>query len=685
MRMGFLNRLRAVGAGIRKAILELPAGFGEAWLKGNEEEVIARAAGGRKIRNPAAEHAYAHGAISSVAQSIVQTPFRLYKRTDKNRDSPIEAGSEFNLFRKPNPMDSIEDIWEKTIIGLLQNDRGVLWILAFSETNPGPSAKPSAILLTNANKFEPVAPKGLLIGWKRLADGQFFPEEQILWFRYPDPEDPWMSLNPFRALARSVAGDVEASVFSNEFFANGARLGLVLSSEDSIVTTDLANELEQKINAKHTGRGRRFRNLVLGGARWKTTDHSINQKDMEFINQRKFTREELRAALRIGPLFLGDVEDGNRANVLGQERVVWRHTLIPIIRRLEKTCEIGYFDRYANGLLGQFDTTGIEALQDDLMRQAEIGEKLLKLNFTPNEINELFEWGFEPKDFRDTVFLPATQLPAEDILSGGLEGVPAPPQEDPSQEFLGNNVIPFRLKARERWRAHFNRFMKHERSVRSKISNHYKGVRKQTLERLRKEFEKGISVTNILWNSNASGTKLLSSITPTLKAALEDGGNQTLSEAGIQGSFDLGSTAASDYLLSRAPLIRNVDSAIRKTVGRSLSKGIAKGENLSQLQARVRKSFNTSTRRARVIAQTEAVGAYNNGKQIAKKKHKLTRIEWLTADDPDVRDSHVGLDGVTRDNDAPFPNGLRWPHDSGGNASEIVNCRCTSEAFPNKE
>ena len=51
--------------------------------------------------------------------------------------------------------------------------------------------------------------------------------------------------------------------------------------------------------------------------------------------------------------------------------------------------------------------------------------------------------------------------------------------------------------------------------------------------------------------------------------------------------------------------------------------------------------------------------------------------QWITCDDNRVRTTHIELDEqITRVGDK-FSNGLQYPGDHQGKASEVINCRCT--------
>jgi hypothetical protein len=114
-----------------------------------------------------------------------------------------------------------------------------------------------------------------------------------------------------------------------------------------------------------------------------------------------------------------------------------------------------------------------------------------------------------------------------------------------------------------------------------------------------------------------------------------------------------------------------------------------------EISARIRDVFPAiKASRGMTIARTETLSAVSLGQDLKAQEFKerfpkeaanMKRI-WITAQDDKVRDSHIPLDGKTVDLGEPFENGLMFPRDPAGDASEIINCRCTSiEYFPEDE
>jgi HK97 family phage portal protein len=82
--------------------------------------------------------------------------------------------------------------------------------------------------------------------------------------------------------------------------------------------------------------------------------------------------------------------------------------------------------------------------------------------------------------------------------------------------------------------------------------------------------------------------------------------------------------------------------------------------------------------RARMIAQTETIGALNEGAYLGASEGGMRSKSWLSQRDERVRETHTHAEGegwipLTR----AFGNGLQYPGDQNGHAEEVINCRCT--------
>jgi len=85
------------------------------------------------------------------------------------------------------------------------------------------------------------------------------------------------------------------------------------------------------------------------------------------------------------------------------------------------------------------------------------------------------------------------------------------------------------------------------------------------------------------------------------------------------------------------------------------------------------------TSRSTAIARTESAGALSQGSwdQAQEMGDLYQSKEWLAFSDAETRESHTACMAQGRIRiDTPFTNGLMYPLDPSGSASEVINCRC---------
>lgn len=109
--------------------------------------------------------------------------------------------------------------------------------------------------------------------------------------------------------------------------------------------------------------------------------------------------------------------------------------------------------------------------------------------------------------------------------------------------------------------------------------------------------------------------------------------------------------------------------------------------SVTEVASLIRDEFTTMTAsKANTIARTETLTAVSMGQRTKVEEFKSQfpdqakqmKKVWISAQDERVRDSHQDLDGVTIGVDETFDNGLLYPRDPKGAASEVINCRCST-------
>ena len=136
---------------------------------------------------------------------------------------------------------------------------------------------------------------------------------------------------------------------------------------------------------------------------------------------------------------------------------------------------------------------------------------------------------------------------------------------------------------------------------------------------------------------------------------------------------DLLPHAAFDKAKDTAWNSRHVTSAVTQAVLR--------GQTAPQLAASIAGIAAMDRRAAMKAARTAITSAHSLGKLKGYERAAGMGIavekRWLAALDQRTRGSHRHLDGEVAALDAEFGNGLKYPGDPDGPASEVYNCRCT--------
>lgn len=123
----------------------------------------------------------------------------------------------------------------------------------------------------------------------------------------------------------------------------------------------------------------------------------------------------------------------------------------------------------------------------------------------------------------------------------------------------------------------------------------------------------------------------------------------------------------------------NVDF-LKTNVRMEISRGIAQSLSYQEISRNIKNTTNVDYNKTLRIAKTEGHRIQNesayNVQVRAKEKGANIVKQWDSTLDSRTRESHQKLDGEIVNVNEKFSNGLMYPGDPNGSASEVVNCRC---------
>jgi len=416
--------------------------------------------------------------------------------------------------------------------------------------------------------------------------------------------------------------------------------------------------------------------------------------EMQYMDMRKWNRQSILARYGIPPIVVGVKDDASAlsgSDTQEQEQAFWTKKLIPEMTFIEEALETKFFKKYDLQMKGQFDYANIPELQEDIHRQIESASKLYAMGFTANEINERMNLGFEEQPWRDEPFKTTSVEPAdpEEIEEPVPPPFPPPtfePQEESAK--VPSWVISFEVESQARWE-------KLIASYTVKLKKWFYEIRKWylenfaslTLEERTAKIEE-VSQTYIEFMFWADQQMKLHTVSEVFYYEAVAGAGADLKvlfeQSGWDLSFDLRTIDAKNIVEDRLFVsMPQISHTINKSMADLIWKASKEGWAQDQLAHALRDRFTDIGKKADTIARTELSIIKDATKAQEMKIKGVEKIRWIHTgrQSGPPRAHHVRLSGTEVVFGDPFPGvqGMRWPHDVGGPAEEVVNCMCTTE------
>lgn len=134
--------------------------------------------------------------------------------------------------------------------------------------------------------------------------------DEVLQFKLDDPDNDIRGLSLLSSLEITVAGDLFSMRFNEKYFENAAHTGTIFNMKNASAEEVIRNR--EWIDQNYVGNENAHRPIILEGD--IDVQKSVNtRQEMQFIELRKFSRQEILSVLDIDPTKIGVNEDSNRS------------------------------------------------------------------------------------------------------------------------------------------------------------------------------------------------------------------------------------------------------------------------------------------------------------------------------------------------------------------------------------
>lgn len=259
--------------------------------------------------------------VDRKANAFSQVEWHLYrKQTDARRTTPrldapprqeITSHSALTVWDQPNPF----------MTGMYYREASAQHFALVGEFTsvivraPGLDI-PMEIWPVRPDRMHPVPhPTDFISGWIYTGpNGEKVPLDvrDVIQVKRPHPLDAYRGFGAVQALMTQLDSARASAEWNRNFFRNSAEPGGVVEFDDEMDDTEF-KVFQDRWRQSHQGISNAHRVAILeNGAKWKPVTYS--QRDMQFVELNKLSREQIREGFAIHGHMLGLSEDVNRAN-----------------------------------------------------------------------------------------------------------------------------------------------------------------------------------------------------------------------------------------------------------------------------------------------------------------------------------------------------------------------------------
>jgi len=243
--------------------------------------------------------------------------------------------------------------------------------------------------------------------------------DEVVHAMFTDPADMMWGMSPLQAAARTVDTDNEAVTFNKIALQNRAISDGVFSFDKSLTQTQWEDARSQ-VREQHQGSKNARTPWVLGGgARW--SQMSMTPAEMDFLESRKFTREEICSVFQTPPPLVGIYDNATLANIQIARLIFWEDTIIPLLDDLQGVFTLSIAQQFGQEWRLRYDVSHISVLLQNFAKKMEIANSLWAKGVPMSTINKRLSLGLEEFPGWDVGYMGSGLLPTGVFGAGSVD------------------------------------------------------------------------------------------------------------------------------------------------------------------------------------------------------------------------------------------------------------------------
>lgn len=656
------------------------------------------------------KHVWVYAAVYAISSNISSLKFRVARQL---KDGTLEDNPRnpfFKILENPNP--------HMTGVFLKEFTSASLELMgnAYWGIERDPNGVPVELWPLPAHMMRVVASDKNMVDHyvysppSRPGSPVRYDSNDVFHFKYTNPDNLVYGHGSMRSALISATTDLYAQLWNRNFFRNSARPDAIITSTTAIDTTNrnlVLKGFRQMFSGPANARKVAFLPM---GMKYEPVDSK--HSDMEFLSGRKMSREEVLTAFGVPPAMAGILENANYSNSEVQERIFWKHTLLPKVRSLSATMTKRVQQvTYLTDCVVELDVSKVDALREDEKAKAETAKVYSDIGVPFKIINDRLGLGFpEFQDWDKPRPVPTIGLPAA--------SPPKPPvsEEDSDEEKRAKEAglrkqTKAALSRDQKWKKFDRKTSTLEARMLGSVRTYFRGQKKRVLSALKDSADSMLGAH--IPKSSPRGrptAKAPGDVTISVEPIFDRENERRIMDGAVRKrvrdayfdfavsagravdpsfDFNLKDPAARAWIDSKVfqlvqevndHTLEEISDSVREAVEEAVREGYSRSETIAQIVDRIDDVYDFAMKgRAERIARTEVISASNAGALDGMKGAGAEKKEWVASRDSKVRDSHQEADGEVVGISEPFVVGkssLSFPGDPSGEPEETINCRC---------
>ena len=361
-----------------------------------------------------------YACIKVLSETVSTLPCHLFKLSDDRATKSHAWGDALHSLvnRSPNDWQTSQEFWQQQMVNLCLRGNSYNYIVRAGSSGRVVAIHPLPVDAVSVNVYaQNRIEYSVTVGEKGEQRSEVFQPDEILHFKTMSM-DGIRGVSPISYQGHLLGGSIEARNHANNVFANGSTPRGVLMVDGTLSDEAYAN-LKESWSSSHAGT-QNANKVALLEAGVKFEPISMSPGDVQLIETRKMSREEICGMFRVPPHMVADLSRATFSNITEQSMDFYRSAISPYLKTFESRMNFSFLGDSTREF--KFDVS--ELIRGDFSGEVDAYKKLLEIGvMSPNEVRGRLD--MNPRDGGDDFVSDSNTL----TFGDEAEGTPDEPEQ----------------------------------------------------------------------------------------------------------------------------------------------------------------------------------------------------------------------------------------------------------------